>query len=59
MFKPKVWSTDISGRASIGFKYNERTSFSFSVEQNLKEGTNVAEATRDFWNVELEASHVF
>jgi hypothetical protein len=59
VFKPKVWSTDISGRASISYRYMERTIFSFSLERSLKEGTNVPKAAKEFWNIELEASHVF
>jgi hypothetical protein len=59
VFKPGNWSVDLSGRAGFKYEFRERTKVSFSVERNRLEGTNVGEAFRQYWNVELEASRVF
>jgi hypothetical protein len=59
VFKAGNWSVEISGRASFKYEFRERTKFSFSLEQNRKEGTNISEAFKRYWNVEMEASHVF
>jgi hypothetical protein len=59
VFKSGNRSVEISGRAGFKYSLKDRTNFSFSVEQTRKEGTNVSETTKRFWNMELEASHVF
>jgi hypothetical protein len=59
VFKTGNWSVEISGRASFKYEFKERTKFSFSVEQFRKEGTGISDAFRYYWNVEMEASHVF
>lgn len=59
VFKHGNWSVEISGKANFKYEFKERTKFSISLEQNRKEGTSISEAFRRYWNVELEASHVF
>ncbi|MFH1220347.1 MAG: hypothetical protein V1694_07815 [Candidatus Eisenbacteria bacterium] len=52
-------STEISGRAGFKYSFKDRTHVSLSLEHNRKEGSRVSEAFRRYWNIELEASHVF
>ncbi|MFZ1945987.1 MAG: hypothetical protein WAW06_00385 [bacterium] len=59
VFKSGNRSVEISGRAGFKYSFKDRTNFAFSVEQTRKEGTNVGAANKKFWNMELEASHVF
>jgi hypothetical protein len=55
----EIASTEISGRISFSYSIGERTKFSLKVDQNLKEGSNVTEAFKNYRNIELEASHAF
>jgi hypothetical protein len=52
-------TSDISGRVNISYTIGDRTSISLKLEQNLKEGSNVSKAFRNYRNVELEASYAF
>jgi hypothetical protein len=52
-------STELSGRVGFKYDFTDRTKFSFSLEQDRNEGNRVGAAFRKYWNVELEASHVF
>jgi hypothetical protein len=55
----EVATSDISGRVSFDYDVGERTRFSLKLEQNLKEGSSVNEAFKNYRNIELEASHTF
>jgi hypothetical protein len=55
----EVATSDISGRISFERNIGESTKFSLKLEQNLKEGSNVNEAFKNYRNIELEASHTF
>jgi hypothetical protein len=59
VFKSGNRSVEISGRVGFKYSFKDRTDFTFSVEQTRKEGTNVGAANKRYWNMELEASHVF
>lgn len=59
VFKSGNWSVEITGRIGFKYEFKERTKFSFAVEENRKEGSNVGEALKHYWNIELEGSHVF
>ena len=59
VFNAGSWSVDLSGRVGFKYEFKERTRVSFSIERNRLEGSNVGEAYKRYWNIELEASHVF
>ena len=52
-------TSDISGRINFSYTIGERTKISLKFDQNLREGSNVNEAFKNYRNIELEASHAF
>jgi len=55
----EIPTTELSGRVSFNHKWGERTALAITIEQNLKEGSRVSQAFRNFRNIEFEATHVF
>ncbi len=55
----EIATTDISGRINFSYAVGERTKISLKFDQNLREGSNVSKAFKNYRNVELEASHAF
>jgi hypothetical protein len=55
----EVATSDISGRINFSYTIGERTKISLKFDQNLREGSNVNEAFKNYRNIELEASHAF
>ena len=55
----EVATSEISGRISFDYDVGESTRFSLKLEQNLKEGSSVNEAFKNYRNIEMEASHTF
>jgi hypothetical protein len=52
-------TSEITGRMRFKYEFGDRTDLALTVEQNLKEGSTVNEAFRNYRNIQLEASHVF
>ncbi len=55
----EIATSDISGRINFSCTIGERTKISLKFDQNLREGSNVNKAFKNYRNIELEASHAF
>jgi hypothetical protein len=57
--RSSIESSEISGRLGFKHQIGERSHISCSVERSWNEGSAVSAAFRRYWNLEIEASHVF
>jgi hypothetical protein len=55
----EIATSEISGRVNLSYTIGERTKVSLKLDQNLKEGSNVNEAFKNYRNIQFEASHAF
>jgi hypothetical protein len=57
--RSSIETSEISGRLGFKHQIGERSRISCSVERSWNEGSAISAAFRRYWNLEIEASHVF